>query len=280
MLSLIISICCTVLLGFGFKEFQKRNYSIFSIILLNYFFCSIIGFILIAFSEQLQFHLDELLISILLGAFFILGFNWYAQSIKSNGLAMTTVIQKMSVVVTVIVALIMGDSLNLYQKIAVLLAIIAIYFLTSGDTKVGKMGNVIFLAAGASSCIEILFIYKNKYAENLNSSGMQFTSSIFFIAFLFGLIFMLTKKETVLLKKEIIISGLALAIPNFASIYFLNHALSQQIPGSIAFPILNCSVILISVLVSILFYGEKFTTKKFAGLLLALLAVFIISKYL
>ena len=109
---------------------------------------------------------------------------------------------------------------------------------------------------------------------------MQFTSSIFFIAFLFGLIFMLTKKETVLLKKEIIISGLALAIPNFASIYFLNHALRQQIPGSIAFPILNCSVILISVLVSILFYSEKFTTKKFAGLLLALLAVFIISKYL
>ena len=81
-------------------------------------------------------------------------------------------------------------------------------------------------------------------------------------------------------KKEIIISGLALAIPNFASIYFLNHALHQQIPGSIAFPILNCSVILISVLVSILFYGEKFTTKKFIGLLLALLAVFIISKYL
>jgi len=117
MLYIIISILCTVVLGFAFKEFQKRDLSVFDIILWNYFFCSLFGFIFYNMSSNYGFNFDDLYIAIVLGALFILGFNWYAQSIQTNGLAMTTVIQKMSVVFTVIVAFFLGENLNKLQML-------------------------------------------------------------------------------------------------------------------------------------------------------------------
>ena len=280
MLYIIISILCTVVLGFAFKEFQKRDLSVFDIILWNYFFCSLFGFIFYNMSSNYGFNFDDLYIAIVLGALFILGFNWYAQSIQTNGLAMTTVIQKMSVVFTVIVAFFLGENLNKLQMFAVFISIFAIYFLTSPDEKIAKLNKTIFFAAATSTFIEILFIYKNKLSIGDNSNGLVFTSLIFFMAFCFGLLFALAKKQYPQFKSKLLFSGFFLAIPNFASIFFMNLALAQKIPGSIVFPVLNCSVILLSVLISILIYKEKITTKKTIGLILALIALYIISRFL
>jgi len=231
-------------------------------------------------SSNYGFNFDDLYIAIVLGALFILGFNWYAQSIQTNGLAMTTVIQKMSVVFTVIVAFFLGENLNKLQMFAVFISIFAIYFLTSPDEKIAKLNKTIFFAAATSTFIEILFIYKNKLSIGDNSNGLVFTSLIFFMAFCFGLLFALAKKQYPQFKSKLLFSGFFLAIPNFASIFFMNLALAQKIPGSIVFPVLNCSVILLSVLISILIYKEKITTKKTIGLILALIAVYIISRFL
>lgn len=280
MISLIISILCTVALGFAFKEYYKRNLSILSVIIWNYFFCSIIGFGLVFLYKNSHISSKEIFIANALGLLFIIGFNSYAKSIYHNGLALTTVIQKMSVVVTVIIAFLLGDILNSYQKIAVIISIAAIYFLTSPEKKIQKLNYIIFIAAIISACIEILFIIKNKMQNSSPQNGILFTSLIFVSAFIFGSLYMLISIKKPALDRNNILAGLILGVPNFASIYYLNKALATSIPGSVVFPILNCSVILISVILSFFIYKEQLNIKKKIGLILAVIAVYIISKYL
>jgi uncharacterized membrane protein len=72
-----------------------------------------------------------------------------------------------------------------------------------------------------------------------------------------------------------IVAGIVLGIPNYFSIYFVLLAL-ENLGGIYVFPILNIGVVLLSAIISWLFYQEKMSKYNWLGIGLACLSIIII----
>jgi drug/metabolite transporter (DMT)-like permease len=89
-----------------------------------------------------------------------------------------------------------------------------------------------------------------------------------------GLIFKKIKEKESLFTWRDTVAGILLGLPNYGSIYFLIKVL--QIPNlnaSIAFPINNLGIVVLSFLLSIFLFKEKPETLKILGFCLALVAI-------
>ncbi len=75
-----------------------------------------------------------------------------------------------------------------------------------------------------------------------------------------------------------ILASITLGVPNFLSFYFLILALTAYgNSGAFVYPLYNIGVILVSALVAFVFFKEKLTTLNKIGLLLAVVAIGLIS---
>lgn len=276
----IFCIICTTLLGALFKWSENYKVRASAIISVNYFICFIIGFIHTGPSIYNNFNSTWLLYSIGLGCLFIIGFSFFAWSINIAGLPMATIFQKMSIILTVIAAVLLGDNLNIYQLIGLLTGIASIFFIYSiKGRKSGKKYEYFGFLLGTlliSSSIEILFIVVNKKIDFNSQLMLIFPSYIFLFAGIIGIIFMaFIQTEFTITLKEMIF-GILLGIPNFYSIYFLMRALDQEMSGAIFFPTLNCSVIVLASIMGKYLFKEKLNQKQLIGIMLSMISIFLI----
>ena len=73
-------------------------------------------------------------------------------------------------------------------------------------------------------------------------------------------------------------AAIPLGIPNFLSFYFLLKALDAfQNNGAYVLPIYNISVILLSAIIAVIFFQEKLSNLNKIGLVLAVIAIGLIS---
>ena len=266
MVYLLICILCTSCLGLMFKYFDLRAYALDRIILVNYLTCGLIGWFYFQDNILLVDKASWFSYSIILGFLFILGFTLYAKSVVLYGLSLATVVQKLSVVITVVIAVFLGDQLTFLQWI--------------GLVKKPIQGQLyLFGIIMISSAIEILFIILNKKNFNIASFQLVLTTYVFIFAFGFALIFFFLKTKTIRISKIELIAGVLLGIPNFFSIFYLNKALNHGLPGSILFPLLNCTVIIISSSLGILLFNEPASKHKKMGLVFAIIAIFLVSYF-
>ncbi|HRI00221.1 MAG TPA: EamA family transporter [Saprospiraceae bacterium] len=281
---LIASISCTTILGVFFKVFPKYSIDRITAVIINYLSCSVIGlfFFMAQYSssnESFQ-NTSWLPSAIILGAFFILGFNFFGKSIEFNGLAISSTIQKMSIIVSVVVAIVLGDNVVFLQIVGLFLAILSIFLLSLNFGAVQdkiKNKKFLFLAWIMAIGIEVIFISLYKFTSLNSIEKMSFTLGIFFFAFLFGI--MQYRSKIKWTDKNSVGFGIALGIPNYFSIISLNYSLQSGIPGSVVFPVLNCAVIFLSILVSYIFFKEKISFFQWIGLVLALVAIGLISYF-
>jgi drug/metabolite transporter (DMT)-like permease len=95
-----------------------------------------------------------------------------------------------------------------------------------------------------------------------------------------GLVLLIFKVFNRLEKVEVknIVAAITLGVPNFLSFYFLILTLSYfGNSGAFVYPIYNMGVILVSAFVAILFFKEKVSKLNKFGLLLAVIAILMIS---
>ena len=76
--------------------------------------------------------------------------------------------------------------------------------------------------------------------------------------------------------KEIVV-GIILGVVNFGSIYFLMETIGQKWDGSVVFPINNVSIIVLSTLLALWIFKEKFSKINTLGLICALVAIGLIA---
>lgn len=278
MIYLIACIFCTFLLGIIFRVLQDKGLSLFHVVLINYVLCTFIGLGKMNFSSAL---LDQsvFIYASINGLLFIIGFNIFALSIHSNGLGISSLVQKLSVFATVLAAVLLGEVLNLTQIIGLLCSIIAIYLIfniNKNDKQIStKSPWLLLLSFILASMIEIVFLLFNK--NNTNSlSAVNLTPFIFLFSTIFGLIFLLFQKVRSFTVKEILY-GCILGLPNYFSIEFLNKSLQEGIKGAVFFPLLNISVILLSGVVGYLYFKEKYSKLQLIGYAFALIAIILVS---
>ncbi|WP_158841863.1 EamA family transporter [Polaribacter sp. L3A8] len=285
MIYLIFSILFSTLLFVIFKYFDIYKIDTLKAIVVNYLVAFGFGFGL----SEITFSFNEIpekpwfFGAIILGALFVAVFFVMANTAQQNGVSVASVAGKMSVVIPVVFGVILYDeSVTFFKVLGILIALISVYLASVKEEKstLNKAGLLfpvlLFFGSGIIDTtlkyIEVSFVQKNETA--------LFSGSLFGFAAFFGLLILLIKslkkREPFGLKN--IIAGIILGVPNYFTIVFLIKAMQTSgFESSTLFTVNNVSVVVVSTLVGLLLFKEKFSLKNKIGVALAILGIVLVT---
>lgn len=284
MYNIIYTILLFNVLIIVFKMFEKYKVDNLQALIVNYItagFCSYL-FLETDFSLNYILESDWLYHSMIIGVLFIIIFNFYAFGIQKAGVAVTTVANRMSLIIPVCAALILypeENTFTLLKGIAFFLALTGIYL---SSTKAGKLSFdkkylwliiLVFVGQGISDSIF------NDFAQKFpNEGNYLFFMVLFFMASISGILILSGRsiRTRSPLQLKSIFWGVIFGIPNFFSLVFLLKALGS-ISSSIVFPIVGMGVVISSSLIGLLLFQEKLTRSNWIGILLSMCAIYIFS---
>lgn len=281
---LLVTIC----IGICFKLFGRWKVNTFNAIVINYTVCLLLGSFLdpegnFPFSPQIiqtpWFKYD-----LLLGILFISGFNLTAIAIQKAGITLTTMMQRMSLITTVsFTVLVFHERFGWPAFCGLLLALMAIVAINQNGTSIsfqkpGKNIALLFFVLLLSSAIEIILFYVEK-SGLVGDQHMTFTTHGFGCAAVIG--WLITGwhwiNRTNSISRKDIYAGIMLGIPNYFSIYLMLVMLNQGWKGSIMYPMLNVSVLLLSTIIAVIAFREKLNRLNWIGIGLATLSILTIA---
>ncbi len=290
MIFLLLSILASTITVSYFKVFEKLGVHTLTGIVFNYLACAILGnFIGEAKPVFTTFFWlqDWFPYTLFLGFMFITIFFAIGQTAQQLGVSVSMVAAKLSVVVPIVFALfVYSEHINTAQIVGIFLSLVAVYFISKKDTKPGIQQKNIWLLplivfVGSGVIDTTLKIIQTRFIP-ANSEAHIITIT-FTMAFVFGMCVLLYQinKNNLKLTGKNIFWGFMLGIPNYFSMYFLLITLSYfSKKSAVIFPINNIGILTASSVVSILFFKEKMNKQNWIGLLLAMLAIALISELL
>jgi len=284
MLDLLFSVLLTGILFLVFKGFNKFKVDNLQAIIVNYAVAFSIGFLMS--NSDVNFveipHQPWFVGTLVLGGLFISVFNVLALTTQKFGFSVVSVASKMSLVIPVLFAVYMFDDvLNTSKITGLILALLAVYFITKKkdihtefDKKHLYLPLALFVGAGV---LDTLL----NYIETTYVPGSEFelySATIFMVAGIFGVVFMLVK--IVVFKKEFslnvknLIGGICLGVPNYFSIYYLLKALNTEgLSSATIFTINNVAVVLLATIIGVLFFKEHLSKLNWLGAILSIIAI-------
>ncbi len=288
MFLLALCISCNVVLAVIFKYFDKFNVDNLQAIVINYIVCVLFASVILGESAIPSdlFSTSWWPFSLILAFLFIVGFNIMALSFQKSGVALTAIIQKMSLIIPASVAIaVYGEPLQLSKGIGIGLALIAIVLVNipskDADEKFSIFHPVIIyplLTFVLSGIIEVILYYV-EVEGIVGSDGAKFTATSFGMAAVLGFVFSLFKifRNGNYPSTKELIGGIVLGLPNYLSIYLLVVLLSQGWEGSRLFPINSIGILILTSLIGFIFYKEHPDMMKVVGILLGVGAIFLLS---
>lgn len=285
MIFLLLTILLNTYIFVVLKVFQKLKVDALQTIVVNYWTCVVTGSIFeggLSISPE-SVHQPWFIWALMLGVGFITVFNLMAYCTKTDGITATTVTNKLSLVIPVMVSLAVYQEQSSFLKIAgIVLSFPAVYMTVKQPKEEGKNGNWFWLI--------LLFVLSGlldtfvKYAERsfLPTPALQasFTSHMFAAAGMVGTIIVLIKlaKGKSKLAWKNILLGICLGIPNYFSIYvFIRMLHSSFLPSSASIPANNIGTVVVSTAAAILLFKEKVTPMRVAGLILSVVSILLIA---
>ena len=284
MIFLLLSILFSTGLFVVFKYFGIYKIDVLKAIFVNYIVAFSMGF----FFAERQIPISEIYLqpwfsgALFLGALFVSIFFVMAMTAQKNGVSVTSIAGKMSVVVPVFFGIILyNESVTFLKIVGIIMALIAVYLSSVKEEKSEKNGTLllpILLFIGSGTIDTLLKYIQENYVADEDVS--IFSGSLFGIAgafaFLILVIKTLKKRESFGYKN--IIAGIILGVPNYYSIIFLIRALqNKNFESSTLFTINNVAIVVVSTLVGLFFFKEKFSVKNKIGVAMAVLAIILVT---
>lgn len=287
MINLALSVLCSSLIFVVFKLFSVHKVHTLSAIITNYVVASICGLVFNPLTISLPQLMSKpwFLGTVLLGVFFLLVFNIMAKSSQINGVGVTSVATKMSLVVPVLFAVMYyRDKLSILQIMGIILALAAVYLASSRESGLRMERNhlwlpvLVFLGSG---CIDtsIKFIQEGYL---MDSDYPIFSSTVFGAAALSGFVFLGIKRTGIAanFRFKSVLGGIGLGIPNYFSIFFLLRALNHNSLNSASiFTINNVAIVLFTTLLGIVLFKEILTSKNWLGVGLAVISIVLVALF-
>jgi drug/metabolite transporter (DMT)-like permease len=286
MIDILLTIIFFNILIIVFKLFHKFGVDNLQALIVNYFVAGACG---LYFSDQVFsiayiLHAPWIYHAAIIGVLFILTFNLYATGTQKVGIAITTIANKLSLLIPVGIALILypEEQLTYFKIIGFVLAVIGIYL---SSTKKKKLSfdkrylwliTLVFIGQGIADAI---FNNAQQTVVNDNDKGLFFMCLLLF-AGISGIIILFGKaiKQKPKFEYKNLIAGLALGLPNFASLMFFFNALeSSGFAATQVFPIVSMGVVVASALIGLLLFSEKLTLLNWVGLGFAVISIFVIT---
>lgn len=284
MINLILAILFSSILFIVFKSFSRFSINTLHAIVINYIVAFSVGIInaseSVSFTETIYkpwFFTCIYLGILFIGVFFIIG-----KTSQKNGVSVASVTSKMSLIIPILFGILyFKEAISFIKIIGICIALIAVYFTTKKEKNSIKISNFIFpvlLFLGTGIVDTSINFIKQKW---LSTSDIALFSSITFLAaFFIGLFIILYQitQKTFHFEAKSLIGGLLLGIPNYYSLYFLINALQKaNYESATLFTIINVGVILVTTLFGLLLFKEKLKTHNYIGILLAILALFLVT---
>ena len=284
MIFLLLSILFSTGLFVIFKYFGIYKIDVLKAIFVNYIVAFSMGF----FFAERQIPISEIYLepwfsgALFLGALFVSIFFVMAMTAQKNGVSVTSIAGKMSVVVPVVFGIILyNESVTFLKIVGIIMALIAVYLSSLKEEKSEKNGTLllpILLFIGSGTIDTLLKYIQENYVSDEDVS--IFSGSLFGIAgaFAFFILVIKTLKKREAFGYKNIIAGIILGIPNYYSIIFLIKALqNKNFESSTLFTINNVAIVVVSTLVGLFFFKEKFSIKNKIGVAMAVLGIIIVT---
>lgn len=281
MIHLLLSILLSVLTVSFFKLFERYGVNTFQAIMANYLTCIVVGNLLSPTTIILQPFWTEpwFGFTVVLGFVFISVFYAIGLTSQRMGVSVSMVAAKLSVVIPVTLAVLLhNEAMHYLKMVGVLLSLVAVYLISAKEeTSQQSAGRWIWLLpvyvfVGSGIIDSTLNLMQRRFIPPAFAGDM--VSTIFLFAFVFGIIVLLVRRESLQLKS--IPWGIALGIPNYFCMYFLVRTL-EQFEASFIFPINNIGIVICSTLVSMFFFKERLSGKNWIGFTLAIVSILLIS---
>ena len=279
MLFLILSILCSVIVGVIFKVSRKYTISTTQIVAWNYVFALLLCYFffspdLSAINTAAPWEI-YVPIGILLPTIFL----FLAASIKHMGIVKTDAAQRLSLFIPLLAAwLLFNEEFNSLKLIAFIIALPALLLILS--KKSDNLNNkwiypaVVLVGFGA---IDILF------KQIALATSLPFTTSLFIVFGISFIIILAVALYEIILKKtpfksNNLLFGALVGLFNFGNIlfYLKAHQAFAKNPSTV-FAAMNMGVIIIGSIVGIVIFKEKVSRYNYFGLLLAIVAIVLIT---
>ncbi|MEY4280880.1 MAG: hypothetical protein RLZ39_292 [Bacteroidota bacterium] len=285
MIYFILVIVLNTLLSVLFKIFPKYNIDTFQAIVFNYITCVITGTWYLGAMPftTTQMHAAWLPYAIIMGIAFISVFNLIGYCTKTIGITATTISNKLSLIIPVIISIIAyNETSTTLRIIGILLAIPAVYFSSKKTEKADKQNSwkLIALLFLLSGLLDSFVKFVETTFLNHTEDQAYYTIYVFSTAAIIGmgiLIQNLIRKKTKFELKNVI-AGCILGIPNYFSIYFFIKLLNSHIMNSSAIiPIANIGVVVCAAIAALFLFKERMNKVNTIGLLLGIAAILLIA---
>ncbi len=272
MIFLVGSILSSSLIFLIFKLFEQRGIDNFSAIVINYGTAALIGLALFGLPTSFDMWWTY---AVALGFLFIFLFNVMALVSQRNGPSIAVIANKSSLLVPLTLAVVMlGEQMDNLTLAGIALAlmgmIMALFKSEDGFAKGLLLPFVLFFGSG-------ILDWSLKYVQSAqvpNDEFAQFSSVVFGVAFLLGLIAMPFRKTKPAARD--IQWGVLLGVPNFFSIYLLLETLEvYDSASSFVFPFNNFSIVILTSVVSYFMFKESLSPRNKFGIFLAACGIFL-----
>lgn len=294
MIYLLLSVLFSTGLFVIFKYFGIYKVDVLKAIVVNYIVACSLGFLSTTITIPISEILEKpwFLGALCLGGLFVAVFFVMAMTAQKNGVSVTSIAGKMSVVIPIVFGVFLyNESVTFIKVTGIIIALLAVYLASVKEKKAsyldpesssGKINAgllfpiLLFFGSGTIDTvlkyIEVSFVKPDEIA--------LFSGSLFGIAGCFGIGILLIKffiKKTAFGFKNII-AGIVLGVPNYYSIIFLIKALQVEgLESSVLFTINNVAIVITSVLVGLLLFKEEFSNKNKLGIGLAIVGIVLVS---
>ncbi len=296
---LLMSIAFTVLLLLILKSYERFRVPTFPAIVVNYWVCVLTGSVVMG-KQPLSMDLLQaawLPYATVLGGLFVFGFYTIGVTLQKFNLAVATVMQKMSLVLSVPFGIYaFSEEANWLKISGLLLAVIAIFLTNAPAPKEPSSEQIDAPAAAAapflwvfpaitffsSGAIECILQYTQeviiKNDPNPQDASAMFTLVSFGIAAVFGTIALVVQHFRGLSSWQwrALPAGFILGVPNYFTIFFLLLAFSWA-DKSMILPINNVGILLGSTAAGLLLFSERLRPINLAGVGVAVLSIVLIA---
>lgn len=291
MLYLAGSIILTSYLTIAFKVCEKYKVSIFQAIVFNYITCVITGsFVNGSFPLNAEMMRTPWFAwACVMGVLFVSIFNIIGITAQKISVAVASVANKLSLIIPVVLSVYLyGESVAGWKLAGVILAMAAVILTCYPSRKkqnesggathkwVYLLPVILFLGSGLLDALINHVQQQYVTEENKNAyliSGFLSAAVIGFCVLLFQYV---TGKQKFAFRH--LLAGIIIGIPNYFSIWCLVRFLKESPwQSSASIPVNNMGIVLFSSVVAWILFKEKLSKINWAGIVLSLLAIYLIA---
>jgi drug/metabolite transporter (DMT)-like permease len=279
MLFLLLSILCSVTVGVIFKISRKYTISTLQIVAWNYIFAILLCYLsfppdLNALGAKAPWSI-YISLGVLLPAIFL----FLAASIKHMGIVKTDAAQRLSLFIPILAAwLLFKEDFNTLKITAFFIALPAILLVLSkkAENKNNKWIYPAVVLVGFG-IIDILFKQIALYTNLAFTSSLLVIFCIAVIITVAAVVYEIIFKKVRLTGVNLLLGGLV-GVFNFGNIlfYLKAHQAFAENPSTV-FAAMNMGVIIIGSIIGIVVFKEKVSRYNYFGLLLAIVAILLIT---